>query len=107
MKNKEPECQESTLFRERFKNIRRRSRLTHKRIHELTGISKNHISLIERGLRRPSIEVASRLARAIGTTLVELVTAEHASFHMHSISKAGSKDVQPITQTQTSSEGRV
>jgi transcriptional regulator with XRE-family HTH domain len=97
MNNKVQESQESILFRERFKTARRRSRLSQQQIHELTGISKNHISLIECGLRRPSLDMASRLAQAIGTTLVELVIAERTVLRMQSISKADSKDVQTLT----------
>lgn len=106
MNNKEQESQESILFRERFKTTRRRSRISQQQIHELTGISKNHISLIERGLRGPSLGMASRLAQAIGKTLVELVMPERTVFHMQNISKADSKDVQTIVQPQTSIQGR-
>ncbi len=40
--------------------------------HE-AGVHPTYVSMVERGRRRPTIEVGDLLARALGTTLSELV----------------------------------
>jgi len=40
--------------------------------HE-AGVHPTYVSMVERGQRRPTIEVGDLLARALGTTLSELV----------------------------------
>ncbi len=37
------------------------------------GVHRTYVGLIERGLRKPTIEVGDALARALGTSLSELV----------------------------------
>lgn len=43
---------------------------------ERSGVSLNHVSLIEQAKRVPGIDVALRLASALGITLDALVTAQ-------------------------------
>ena len=49
-----------------LKEIRREKGLTGERIAAQSGISQQHYSLIERGERRPSVEVAKRIAAVLG-----------------------------------------
>lgn len=46
--------------------LRRERRLTVSALAELSGIKQPHLSLIEKGERQPSWEVAQRLAWALG-----------------------------------------
>lgn len=49
-----------------LKEIRRKKGLTGGKIALQSGISQQHYSLIERGERRPSVEVAKRIAATLG-----------------------------------------
>ena len=49
-----------------LKEIRREKGLTGEKIDAQSGISQQHYSLIERGERRPSVEVAKRIAAVLG-----------------------------------------
>ena len=42
------------------------------------GLHRNHVGLLERGLRMPSILVARQLATALGTTMAELLAEVEA-----------------------------
>ncbi len=48
------------------KNLREEKGLTQEMLSKITGISQNHISAIEVGTRRPSIESAKKLGAALG-----------------------------------------
>lgn len=41
----------------------------------MAGVSLSHISLMMRGKRQPSVEVARKLARGLGVTVDELLEA--------------------------------
>ena len=61
----------------RFGELARRTRLekglSQERLGELSGLHRNYIGAIERAERTPSIVQAERLARALGTTLAEML----------------------------------
>ena len=61
----------------RFGELARRTRLergfSQERLGELSGLHRNYIGAIERAERTPSIVQADRLARALGTTLSEML----------------------------------
>lgn len=67
----------------RFDALVRRMRmengLSQERLGELSGLHRNYIGAIERAERTPSIVQADRLARALGTTLAEMLAElEHS-----------------------------
>lgn len=63
---------------QRFGNVIRRRRLAldlgQEALADKAGLHRTYISMLERGQRTPSLEVVSRLATALGTTMASLVT---------------------------------
>jgi transcriptional regulator with XRE-family HTH domain len=65
----------------RIHELRRARQLTLARLAELTGLSHPFLSQVERGLARPSMRSLQRIARALGSSQVELfVPAEDEVF---------------------------
>lgn len=57
---------------ERIRNIRKSKGLSIYKLSQDTGISQNHISDLELGRRKPSVETLKRLIIPLGITLSEL-----------------------------------
>lgn len=49
-----------------LKELRKSKGFTQDKVTELTGIDRRYISMIENGIRRPSPEVAMRIAEVLG-----------------------------------------
>lgn len=64
-------------LRTRFGEVVRRRRLTaqigQEALADLAEIHRTHLSLIERGRRMPTLYVVHQLARALDTTMVDLM----------------------------------
>lgn len=57
---------------ERLRHIREEKGMTIYKLSQETGIAHNHISDLERGTRKPSVETLRRLVVPLGITLSEL-----------------------------------
>ena len=53
---------------------RKRRGLTKYRVEQRCGVSQQMVGYIERGLRKPSLEIALRLADGIGVDLAKIIT---------------------------------
>jgi transcriptional regulator with XRE-family HTH domain len=61
------------LFGVTLRRIRTKRGLTQERVAELTGISTNFVSELERGLKAPGLVVIVRLSKALDVTVQELL----------------------------------
>lgn len=57
---------------ERLRKIRKSKGLSIYKLSQETGISQNHISDLELGRRKPSVDTIKRLIEPLGITLAEL-----------------------------------
>ncbi len=56
-----------------IKRHRSRQRLSQEALAEAAGVHHTYVGLVERGERNPTIDVAERLARALGVKLSTLI----------------------------------
>lgn len=56
-----------------IRDRRTKAGLSQEALADKAGLHRNHVGLIERGLRSPSIEVVRRLALGLETTMTSLV----------------------------------
>jgi transcriptional regulator with XRE-family HTH domain len=63
----------SAAFANIIKKYRIRNRLSQEALAEMAGIHHTYVGLVERGERKPTLDVAERLARALGKKLSDLV----------------------------------
>lgn len=61
------------VFGSVLREFREASKLSQERLAELSGLHRTYVSLLERGLRNPSLTVIHALARALGTSMVAMV----------------------------------
>jgi len=74
------------LFGATLKRLRARRGLTQERVAELTGISTNFVSELERGLKAPGLVVIVRLSKALDVTVQELL-ADFTEANLRSVQK--------------------
>jgi len=70
-------------FAEQLKNLRTLRGLTMQILADEANVSKSMISKIERDEVQPTLDVAARLAKALGTTLSEMLHAKQPTKVMH------------------------
>lgn len=69
-----PETTPTALaFGTALRRRRRERELTQSELAEAADIHWKYVSMLERGLRQPALDVLLRLARALGTSASELV----------------------------------
>jgi transcriptional regulator with XRE-family HTH domain len=56
-----------------LRQVRQDKGLTQERLGELAGLHRTYISLLERGLRTPTLDVLFRLAESLGVSASDLV----------------------------------
>ena len=61
------------LLGEILRDERRQKHLTQEDLAEKSGIHRNHISFMERGLRSPTLETMIRVCHALGVETSEVV----------------------------------
>lgn len=60
----------------RVRELRTSQRLTQEQLGERAGLSYKFIGEVERGFANPTIETLAGIARALGVTVVDLVTVD-------------------------------
>jgi transcriptional regulator with XRE-family HTH domain len=63
----------SAVFARVLRREREAQGLSQEALAHRAGVHRTYVGLIERGLRKPTIEVGHALARALGTPLSELI----------------------------------
>lgn len=67
----------SVKFGKVVKQIRQQKKLSQEKLAEMAGLDRTFVSLIERGRRRPTLESAARISKALNLSLSWMVaTAE-------------------------------
>ena len=70
-------------FGKHMLSIRRQRRLTQEEFAELTGISVDFLSLIERGINAPSFETLEQLANRLNLSVADLFTFNEVRGRLH------------------------
>lgn len=60
-------------FPDNVKRLRKKKRLTQAQLGELIGVSQQVIASYERGKSKPSLETGTNLAKALDTTVEQLL----------------------------------
>jgi transcriptional regulator with XRE-family HTH domain len=68
----------SRAFSVVLRNLRTKRGLSQEALAEKAGLHPTYISLIERGIRKPTIDAAQSLAVGLGLTLSEMVRLAEA-----------------------------
>ena len=63
----------SERFGQVIKAVRERQGISQEKLAELAEIDRTYVSMIERGKRQPTLEVASRVAGALSMRLSEII----------------------------------
>lgn len=71
------EREAQALFGRRIKALRLRKELTQEALGERAGLNYKYLGAIERGERNPSLKHLTKIARALGVELHELLLVEH------------------------------
>ena len=63
----------SIKFGQRVRSVREAQGVTQEKLAELAEVDRTYVSMIERGKRRPTLEVAERICAALGMRLSEMI----------------------------------
>ncbi len=78
MRNKKTEL--TKKFGWKVKIERTKQKISQEKLAEKSGLNKNSLGLIERGITVPSIETANDIANALGIKLPELIDVDKIEF---------------------------
>ncbi|MBR2526223.1 helix-turn-helix transcriptional regulator [bacterium] len=78
MRNKKTEL--TKKFGWKVKIERTKQKISQEKLAEMSGLNKNSLGLIERGVTVPSIETANDIAKALGIRLPELIDVDKIEF---------------------------
>jgi transcriptional regulator with XRE-family HTH domain len=65
----------SVAFGQVVRDLRTRAELSQERLGFLSKLSRNYIGQVERGENSPTLDAVSAIAKALGTTVRELISA--------------------------------
>jgi transcriptional regulator with XRE-family HTH domain len=63
----------SEKFGQVIKTVREKQGISQEKLAEMAEIDRTYVSMIERGKRHPTLEVAGRIAHALGMKLSEII----------------------------------
>jgi transcriptional regulator with XRE-family HTH domain len=66
------------VFGKELRDARNNADLTQEKISEITGLDSDYISMLERGIRQPSLTTVLLLCSALGISGADLVTRVQA-----------------------------
>ena len=72
-KQVQPQFGSERAFGEALREIRRRRELSQERLALDAGLDRTYISLLERGLRNPTLRIIVRLADVLDSSLSEII----------------------------------
>ena len=70
-----------TIFGQVLKKLRIARKLSQAKLGQQCGLDQTYISLMERGLRQPTLPVLYELCDALGLTFNELITELECEWH--------------------------
>ena len=65
-------------FGQTLKRLRKRAKLSQEKLASESNLDRTYISLLERGLRQPSLTSMLQLSKALGVSSVELISTVEA-----------------------------
>ena len=68
-------------FGQVLREYRKRANLSQEKLAQESDLDRTYISLLERGLRQPSITTVFRLSTALNISLTEIISALEAKVH--------------------------
>jgi transcriptional regulator with XRE-family HTH domain len=88
---------ELLAFEETIRKARSEVRLSQEALASRAGLHRTYISLLERGLRNPSLTVIVGLATGLGTTAPDLITAFDTELRAETCDVALGRRTRPVT----------
>lgn len=61
------------MFGERLKQLRKQRSISQQELSRISNVSNGFISELETGKKRPSLETAEKLSKALGVAITELI----------------------------------
>lgn len=75
------------LFGRRIRAVRKAAKLTQEEVAEKVGIAPNFLGYVERGTKRPSLEVVFALAKALDVSVEQFFRLDRAEVDEKSLRK--------------------